>query len=99
MLTFSPIPSPILIRPFEKRQIVCAFHDIDGTHSLIRDWPPVMSIVLDYAEKSGVPEGYDSDENVRLLAEKAGTEPLPVTDRFCVALMNKSDSNKTFFLR
>ena len=84
MLTFSPIPSPILVKPFAERHIVCAFHDIDGTHSLIRDWPPVMSIVLDYAEKSGVPEGYDSDENVRLLAEKAGTEPLPVTDRFCV---------------
>lgn len=84
MLTISPVPSEILVRPFERRHITCAFHDIDGTHSLIRDWPPVMSIVLDYAEKSGVPAGYDSAENVARLAAKAGTEPLPVTDAFCV---------------
>ena len=84
MLTVSPVPSGILVRPFEERHIVCAFHDIDGTHSLIRDWPPVMSIVLHYAETSGVPEGYDSAENVKKLAALAGTEPLPVTDAFCV---------------
>ena len=84
MLTFSPIPSELLVRPFEARTIVCAFHDIDGTHSLIRDWPPVMSIVLDYAEHSGVPKGYDSAENVRRLAALAGTQPLPVTDAFCI---------------
>ncbi|MBQ3662507.1 MAG: HAD family hydrolase [Clostridia bacterium] len=84
MLTVSPVPSGILVRPFDKRHIVCAFHDIDGTHSLIRDWPPVMSIVLHYAETSGVPEGYDSAENVKKLAAMAGTEPLPVTDAFCV---------------
>ncbi|MCR5073203.1 MAG: HAD family hydrolase [Clostridiales bacterium] len=84
MLTISPVPSEILVCPFEERHIVCAFHDIDGTHSLIRDWPPVMSIVLHYAETSGVPEGYDSAENVKKLAAMAGKEPLPVTDAFCV---------------
>lgn len=84
MLTVSPIPSDILVRPFETRRILCAFHDIDGTHSLIRDWPPVMSIVLDYAEKSGVPEGYDSMEQVKRLASLAGTKELPVTDAFCI---------------
>lgn len=84
MLLFSPVESEIVVKPFEPRRIVCAFHDIDGTHSLIRDWPPVMSIVLDYAEKSGVPAGYDSDENVHRIAAITGTKPLPVTDAFCV---------------
>lgn len=84
MITLSPVPSEILVRPFEKRQITCAFHDIDGTHSLIRNWPPVMSIVLDYAEHSGVYPGYDSEEQVQKIAAQAGTKPLPVTDAFCV---------------
>ena len=30
---------------FAKRQITHVFHDIDGTHSLIRDWVPVMALV------------------------------------------------------
>ncbi len=84
MITLSSVPSDLLIRPFSDRQIVCAFHDIDGTHSLIRNWPPVMSIVLDYAEKSGVPDGYDSEEQVQRIAALAGTKPLPETDEFCV---------------
>ena len=84
MVTVSPVSSQLLVRPFAPRKIACAFHDIDGTHSLIRNWPPVMSAVLDYTERSGVPEGYDSDENVSRLAAQAGTRPLPVTDAFCV---------------
>lgn len=84
MITLSPIESEILVRPFEKRSITCAFHDIDGTHSLIRNWPPVMSIVLDYAEHSGVCPGYDSEEQVKRIASMAGTKPLPVTDAFCI---------------
>ena len=35
-----------IINRFGRRQITHVFHDIDGTHSLIRDWPPVMSITL-----------------------------------------------------
>lgn len=77
-------PSAIVVKPFEEREILYAFHDIDGTHSLIRDWPPVMSIVLDYVSKNGVPEGYDSEENALKLIASAGTRPLPETDRFCV---------------
>lgn len=34
-----------LVTPFEPRKIVCAFHDIDGTHSKIREWVPVMTLV------------------------------------------------------
>lgn len=77
-------PCPIVVRPFEDREIRYAFHDIDGTHSLIRNWPPVMSIVLHYVSENGVPEGYDSEENAQKLISLAGTKPLPETDRFCV---------------
>ena len=34
-----------LVTPFEPRKIVCAFHDIDGTHSKIREWVPAMTLV------------------------------------------------------
>lgn len=78
------INSPIVITPFKKRVITYAFHDIDGTHSLIRDWPPVMSIVLNDVIENGLKEGYDSDDNVKRLVTNAGTRPLPETDRFCV---------------
>ena len=84
MLKFICKPCPIVVRPFGEREILYAFHDIDGTHSLIRNWPPVMSIVLDYVSRNGVPEGYDSEENALKLIDRAGTEPLPETDRFCV---------------
>jgi phosphoglycolate phosphatase-like HAD superfamily hydrolase len=64
--------------------ITYAFHDIDGTHSLIRDWPPVMSIVLNDVIENGLKDGYDSEQNVKRLVTNAGTRPLPETDRFCV---------------
>ena len=78
------IPSPIVITPFTKRAITYAFHDIDGTHSLIRDWPPVMSIVLNDVIENGLKEGYDNDINVQRLIQNAGTVPLLETDQFCV---------------
>lgn len=74
----------LIVRNFESREIKYAFHDIDGTHSLIRDWPPVMSIVLHYVSENGVPEGYDNDENLKKIIEKTGTEKLPETDAFCI---------------
>lgn len=74
----------ICLRDFGTRRIRYAFHDIDGTHSLIREWPPVMSIVLNDVIENGLPEGFDSDENCRRLIEAAGKTPLPETDQFCV---------------
>ena len=71
-------------RIFEDRILLAAFHDIDGTHSLIRNWPPVMSVVLWNVIQNGLPEDFDSEENGRILIEKAGTEPLFETDAFCV---------------
>ena len=84
MIKFVDSGSPSVIGSFEDREILYAFHDIDGTHSLIRDWPPVMSIVLHYVSENGVPDGYDSDEQVKNLVSLAGTKPLPETDSFCI---------------
>lgn len=65
-------------------KIKYAFHDIDGTHSLIRDWPPVMSICLYDVIVNGLPEDFDSIENQKRLISLAGTKKLPETDRFCI---------------
>ncbi len=68
----------------KNHKIEYAFHDIDGTHSLIRDWPPVMSICLYDVIQNGLPEGFDSSENAKRLISLAGTRELPETDRFCI---------------
>ena len=65
-------------------KIKYAFHDIDGTHSLIRDWPPVMSICLYDVIVNGLPEDFDSIENQKRLISLAGTKVLPETDQFCI---------------
>lgn len=49
-----------IINPIKNRKIVCAFHDIDGTHSLIRNWPPVMSRVLYDTVHNGIPDNLES---------------------------------------
>lgn len=49
------VPGSIeLVTPFEPREIRCAFHDIDGTHSLIRDWVPVMTLCIGYTIRHGL---------------------------------------------
>ena len=78
------ISSDIIIKDFENRNIKYAFHDIDGTHSLIREWPPVMSICLYDVIVNGLPDDFDSTENIKRLIDTAGTKELPETDRFCV---------------
>ena len=65
-------------------KIKYAFHDIDGTHSLIRDWPPVMSICLYDVIVNGLPEDFNSIENQNRLISLAGTKVLPETDQFCI---------------
>lgn len=76
--------SDIIVNSFNDTQVVCAFHDIDGTHSLIRDWPPVMSICLYDVIANGITDDFDSSENAKRLIEAAGREPHEETDRFCV---------------
>lgn len=73
-----------IVRPIKDRKIVCAFHDIDGTHSLIRNWPPVMSRVLYDTAVNGIPEDITSEENIERLVSLCGTEELEETDRFCI---------------
>ena len=84
MLKVHNTNSEIIINPFDDMEIKYAFHDIDGTHSLIRDWPPVMSICLYDVIANGLPEDFDSKENERRLIEECGTKVLPETDRFCI---------------
>ena len=76
--------STLIVNAVKDRKIVCAFHDIDGTHSLIRNWPPVMSRVLYDTAYNGIPEDLTSEENINRLVSLCGTEPLEETDRFCV---------------
>lgn len=65
-------------------KIKYAFHDIDGTHSLIRNWPPVMSICLYDVIVNGLPEDFDNIGNQNRLISLAGTKVLPETDQFCI---------------
>ena len=73
-----------VVRPVGRRRITHAIHDVDGTHSLIRDWPPVMSLSIHWAMQGGLGEDFDSDQNLRKLIARVGAEKLPETDQFCV---------------
>lgn len=73
-----------VLRPAGRRTITHAFHDVDGTHSLIRDWPPVMSLSIHWAMTSGLGEDFDSDRNLAALIRRVGKRKLPETDEFCV---------------
>lgn len=83
MLTAHCIPSSYLINPFSTQTISYAFHDIDGTHSLIREWAPVMSVLLADVITYGLPDNLESEENCTRLINLAGKKPFPETDRFC----------------
>ncbi len=84
MVTVKNNQSEIVVKDFSNRKIEYAFHDIDGTHSLIRDWPPVMSVCLFDVIENGLPEDFDSSENAKRLISLAGKRDLPETDAFCV---------------
>lgn len=73
-----------IVTPFGKREITHVFHDIDGTHSLIRQWQPVMSLVLFYTIKFGLSNDFDSDENIEKLILQVGKLRSDETDKFCV---------------
>ena len=73
-----------VVRPVGERRITHVLHDIDGTHSLLRDWPPVMSLCLHWAMTGGLREDFDASASAAALVARVGREPLPETDRFCV---------------
>jgi len=83
MVKFIENGSPSVVGAFSERDILYAFHDIDGTHSLIRQWHPVMSVTLETTILEGLPEGYDSEENTLRLIEKSAQPHLEEMDRFC----------------
>ena len=68
-----------------RRRFTHAIHDIDGTHSLVRDWPPVMSVSIRWAMTSGLREDFDSGDNRgRLIGLVQKRETAEECDRFCV---------------
>lgn len=73
-----------IVKKVQNREIVCAFHDIDGTHSKIRNWPPVMSRVLYDTVVNGIPDNLTDEDNINRLVSLCDVEPLEETDRFCV---------------
>ena len=54
-------------KPFAPRQITHVFHDIDGTHSLIREWVPVMALVNGAVARYGMFPG-----DARAIADAIG---------------------------
>jgi phosphoglycolate phosphatase-like HAD superfamily hydrolase len=73
-----------IVRRLGRRPISHAFHDIDGTHSLIRDWPPVMSALISWVIANGLPEGYAGDENAARIAAQVESLRAAETDRFAI---------------
>lgn len=73
-----------IINKIGKREITHIIHDIDGTHSLIREWPPVMSLSIYWAMTCGLEDDFDSEENLQKLIKRVGTEKLEETDQFCI---------------
>ena len=73
-----------VISPVGRRRITHVVHDVDGTHSLIREWPPVMSLLIQWAMTCGLADGFDSPENAIALVNRVGREPLPETDEFAI---------------
>ena len=73
-----------IVRRVGRRPISHAFHDIDGTHSLIREWPPVMSALISWVIANGLPEGYDGEANAAQIASRIPSLRSEETDRFAI---------------
>ena len=70
------------VTPFSPRRITHAFHDIDGTHSRIRDWVPVMTLVTGFTARYGMPPGTPEEMAALMLARK--DEDFEEAHRFAV---------------
>ena len=70
------------VTPFAPRRITHAFHDIDGTHSRIRDWVPVMTLVTGFTARYGMPPGSPEEMAALMLARKG--EDFEEAHRFAV---------------
>lgn len=69
--------------PFSARRITHAFHDIDGTHSLIREWVPVMTLVTGFTARYGMAQGQTIEEKAKNIARHQ-PEEFPEGNRFAV---------------
>ena len=67
------LPGVEVAKTFANRKITHVFHDIDGTHSLIRDWVPVMALVNGAVARSGMFEG-DAQSVAKAIAAHRGEE-------------------------
>jgi len=68
------LPGIEVAKEFERRRITHVFHDIDGTHSLIRDWVPVMALVNGAVARYGMFPGKDATEVAHNIAKHRGEE-------------------------
>ena len=83
---FTQIPEGMGIEkvaPFDSRFITHAFHDIDGTHSLIREWVPVMTLCTGCISAEGCSESSSVEELVRQISLHS-PEEYPEAHRFAV---------------
>jgi len=86
MLLIDPEKLPVdidLVTPFVLRKITHAFHDIDGTHSLIRDWVPVMTLVTGFVAENGLPEADDPADMAKIMSRYDPAE-FPEGHRFAI---------------
>lgn len=78
------IPSAVeTVAPFAPRRITHAFHDIDGTHSLIRDWVPVMTLVTGFTAQYGAPNAADVPALAAIIGRHR-SEEFPEAHRFAI---------------
>jgi len=58
------------VNAFTPRRISHVFHDIDGTHSLIRDWVPVMALVNGAVARYGMFQGNAREVAAQILRHR-----------------------------
>ncbi|MBE6402906.1 MAG: hypothetical protein IKD10_06335 [Lentisphaeria bacterium] len=75
-------PDIEVAKPFEKRLIKYVFHDIDGTHSLIRDWVPVMTLVTGAVATYGMFPGSPAEAAKAIAGHSP--EEFPEARRFAI---------------
>lgn len=86
MLLLDPakVPASIeVVTPFFSRRITHAFHDIDGTHSLIREWVPVMALVTGFTAENGIIAGSSPQQTADVIS-KVPPENFPEGHRFAI---------------
>ena len=71
-----------LVTPFSPREISCVFHDIDGTHSKIREWVPVMTLVTGSVAAYGMFTGTPLE--IAEAIRKHREESFPEAHRFAI---------------